>query len=573
MPRTRSTKTKPDSQGAAEGIRTGAAYGRKSDQNCAGLATQFQICRTAAASNRVVIPDEYCFGDDDTTGISTRRPAFDRLVALIETGEAPFAVLYVRNKKRFGRWDDAGLHDYYRIHFQKHGVELRFVDGANPDYSGGMTPETAVQSLQDRMEGIAGSQERTETRKRVITGIRDALDNGFYPGTMAPYGTERWLADKYTKRLIQRVPDGLRISTQDGAYRLIWTDGDQLEAIRLAFHWYEQEECSLEEIARRLHAQGFPPPARPTTRKATRRDLAPARWSGSAVAYILSNPIYAGDLVWGRFRTDETPVPLTKDILDGDGPVICRDFMSDPPISRERFQNVQAIREGKRKNSQDVDEIPYLLSGWILCVHCEGPWFGFTSARTGSGRRRYYRHGGQRGDGGVCPHRNRYIRASEMERFTLDAVLGTVASDLLLTRIEEEIRQTLERLGSLDHQREIERLETSRTREEKDLAELLKERTRATSGTELNAYNRAIADLTDSIETTLRRRQDLEAEMAHADRALQTHITSVARAKDLMAVFELAPLAQRKAILHELTSPTIYNPESRSAEVRIRLPV
>lgn len=66
---------------------------------------------------------------------------------MIESGVAPVTGVYVRNKKGFGRWDDSGVHDHYRIHFMKYNVLLRYTEGGNPDYSKGPAQDVVVQTF------------------------------------------------------------------------------------------------------------------------------------------------------------------------------------------------------------------------------------------------------------------------------------------------------------------------------------------------------------------------------------------------------------------------------------------
>jgi DNA invertase Pin-like site-specific DNA recombinase len=187
-------------------IRLAASYARNSGLNADRLVLQHERNRRQAALDGYYIPDELCFEDDSTPGVTTTRRGFDHLMSLVESSVAPFEMVYVRKKARLGRWADPGYHHYIRIHLEKHGVGLRISDGVNPDYDRGMTPEVAVQSMWDHMEGITCSTERTETRNRVQSGIRGYFKRGFWPAGTAPYGTERWLADKYTGALVGRVP-------------------------------------------------------------------------------------------------------------------------------------------------------------------------------------------------------------------------------------------------------------------------------------------------------------------------------------------------------------------------------
>lgn len=551
--------------------RLAASYARKSDPNEDGLATQHEINRRQAARDGYVLLDELCFGDDDTSGVSTSRRNFDRLKALIESGEAGFDALYVRNSKRFGRWSDPGMHDYLRIHFQKHGVRLLYAEGPNPDYAGGMTPDVAVASMWARMENISGSTERTETRSRIITGIRRAVVRGFYPGTTAPYGTERWLADKHTGHLIARVQDGLRVRKDGCAYRLVWNDeGGRLEAVKSMFRLLDQEEYTLEEVARKLQAAGYPPPGRARTKV--------SKWTATAVRYIVQNPLYVGDLVWGRGHPGVVPVPHDQAELNVEGPIIFRGFMSDPPVSHELFDAVQRILELRRRGRHDgIQPVPYILTGRILCTKCGARWFGFTSTRQENNRRRYYRHEqverhSKRDDTPLCPHRNRYIRALELEQLVIQQALTAVQGNALEEQIRSEIRCKLELLRSQDNTDRAERLVDHIARREEEIDRAIRERAQTTNITLLSRYDLVLKEMARGIEEMQLQLAELRNERDQAQRALDHCAEALAKTRDLLGVFEAAPLRQKRAILSEVIESIKIDAEANHVTVRILLP-
>ncbi|HEY0779095.1 MAG TPA: recombinase family protein, partial [Gemmatirosa sp.] len=77
--------------------RVGASYARKSDRDQEGLDSQHEGNASAAARDDYGVPSEYQFGDDDTSGVTTTRGGLDRLMALVESGRAPFDRVYIKN--------------------------------------------------------------------------------------------------------------------------------------------------------------------------------------------------------------------------------------------------------------------------------------------------------------------------------------------------------------------------------------------------------------------------------------------------------------------------------------------
>lgn len=561
---------------AQAGLRYAASYARKSDPNGDGIATQHEINRTFAARHGYVIPDHLCFGDDDTSGTTIRRKDWDRLQHAIECGESSIEAVIVRNKARLGRWTDPGMHDYVRIHLQQLGVALLFVEGHNPDYARGLTPEAMVASISDRMESISGSKEHAEIRRRVTTGVRRRVKQGYYPGATAPYGTERWLINRYTGTLNERVPDGLRLRAPDGAYKLRWrTETEWRDAVQLIFRLLVEEDCGLAEISRQLAAKGYPAPGRSTVRRANRLKSGPPTWTATAVSYILRNPIYAGDLHWGRSTQAATPVPHSEAAVDEEGPILFRDYMPDPPISREVFEQVQRIlRERRNQRRRVPDRQLYLLSGLVRCALCDARWHGHTST-VQRARRRYYRHAQGRGSDSSpasCPHQHRYVRAVDLEAAVVPRVLAMIETAPLEAAIKEEVSRRIEMYASKDHAAQIEHVERDIVAHRKLITGLLRESARLQDDTLLSECRIQLEHAGAELRGLQQRLQDLSAERDHTTTALAKHAASLAQMTTLLGTYRHATPRRRTAILREIIGHISFDPVGMSADVHVRLP-
>lgn len=559
-------------------VRYAASYARKSDPNDDGLRTQHKINRRAASALGYVIPDEFLFGDDDTTGVSTSRDDFDALQKLVESESSPFEAVFVRNTKRFGRWNDVGYHDYLRIHFQKNGVKLLFSEGANPDYSKGMTNEVMVASVSQRFEQVQGALERTDIRKRTMTGARHRVIEGFYPGSLPPYATERWLAHEKTHELLQPVPQDVSVRKPGYFFQLCWSSNEsEIEAVRKIFQWMADERCTYAEIARRLNDQGYPPPNKPTTRKKACSERGSPRWRSTAVRYILQNPIYVGDFLWARSRPGDV-TPHDQAVEEEEYPIIHRGFMPEALVSRELYDRVQEIIDGNGKKGAQRRERSnrYLLSGILECAQCGAQWYGHGRPDKDLF---YYRHAQPR-PGRVsqpvqqqeCPHRNRYVRQSAVEGPVIEGALDHFRTPEIEEEIAAELQRLMETSASAAADRQVKSLETNLRNLKGQLDRLIQNVAKETNGAVLASYDRAKAATAEQIEHLEEQLTAVRQRQGRARRASRDLESAMGLAHGLLGVFENAPAAQKKLILSQLIESIPFDPETGSLEVRLRLP-
>lgn len=550
-------------------IRLACSYARKSDKNCDGIETQHEINRRAAARDGYHIPDYLLFDDDDTTGASISREGFDRMVAMIESGMAPFTRVYVRNKKRFGRWDDSGMHDYYRIHFEKHKVHLRYTEGANPDYSKGPTQDVVVQSFYDRIETIDASRERAETRKRVMTGVRRRIVKGFWPAPSVPYGTQRWLADLATGELLQVVneTDGVR---QPGCgYKLRWRKDDTIHAIRLIFEWVQDELLGPAEIVNRLNEIGLPPAVRPGHRSPHGRRAvvrAPCEWTAAGVEYILRNRIYCGQLLWPKDARLEDAVPHSEADLNDETPILHTSFMPDAPITVEQFEAVQEIIANRRRRSTPQrPAIRPLLSGIVRCGECGRPWHGH--------RGRYYRHEvpGHSPESAECPHRNRYVRIEQLDSAVLDRVLPLLESEEFVRDLENLLDHYVESLRRQDGEEEIKELQSQRESLRQQIQRVIRNSAMTDDAELLQQHREVLESLKAELSSIDERVSTHAARIRSANEARRNRNTLVDASRRMLTVFRSVTTAEKRAIISGLIDTIRFHPETVEAEVLLKL--
>lgn len=553
-------------------IRLAASYARKSNKSSDGIATQHDINRKTAARDGYLIPDHFCYFDDDTTGVSTARQGFDRLLALINSGSAPFEALYVRDKKRLGRWDDSGMHDYIRIHCANQGVTLRYSEGANPDYSRGMSPEVAVQSIYDRIETIDASTERTETRWKTITGARRRIVTGFWPGTVAPYATQRWLADLRTGQLLRIVNEGDGIRQRECGYKLAWLMDGSYRAVQLILEWVETERLAPVEIVRRLDELKLPPAVRPgrrsphSSRVEGKADL---RWTTAGVERILGNLLYCGQLLWPRRARIEDAVSHLEADLNAETPILHTAYLPDPPVSVERFEAVQEIiRSGRRRGTPATPAMRPLLSGMLRCSQCDAPWHGHLGI--------YYRHsnhdhhtGGI--DGEHCLHRNRYVRIEAIDSAVLDRVLPALDSEKFVRDLEDQLDAYATTLNGGEVDDEIKNLHHALEDTQKEIRGVIRDRAKTDDPRLLKLHEDVLAQLSEQVTVLEERIGAYEVRKTSLAEAWQYRDRLVASARSMLAVYRQLPMQQRKSILSGLIEAIRLDPELMHATVELKL--
>ncbi len=428
-----------------------ASYARKSTNDPLGIEAQHFINAKCAEGDGYVIPNspDFRLSDDDVSGRTTQRDGFSRLLALVESGAAPFDLLYIKDATRWGRWLDVRNLDYYAVHFEKHGVRLRFTTEGPPiDYEHGDRREINARHLNRAMKSIASSDELDQLQRRVRGGMRSRVLMGLYPGAQAPYGTDRWLVSKTTGAEVQLVPPGSMIRMQDGAYRLK-PSVDGSAAIVQEIFSLSDAGTSHRGIAKILNERGVPCPA-------ARRGTEDSCWSGNGVKKILGNTTYAGYIIWGASYRDGSAIPIEDaDLEETLVPVVADGVLVPPIISRDMFDRVQAklagSREtwaGRRRQSPDL-----LLSGLLVCAKCKQPLNGANSS--GASHQRYYRHERRTELLKNCTVTRAYYPADELEAAVDEAVRRWLDNGQLAGLVEAELERLLAAEERVDHSHEL----------------------------------------------------------------------------------------------------------------------
>ncbi|MEX0653360.1 MAG: recombinase family protein [Phycisphaeraceae bacterium] len=269
-----------DNDASASPVRA-VAYYRYAAENTTkdGLETQQDHVRMFAHRHDLHIIHE--FTDRGKSGRSAEgRPAFTEMMHWVRTRQ-DFVLILVYDGSRWGRSQDADLAAHYESLCTEHGKRVIYTTvGFTRD------EDKLIHRLRKSIRHYQIDEYRRALREKVRLGTAQAAQQGYHTGGSAPYGFHRMLLDANHKpeRILQ---PGERKSVQNRRVVLVPGEKQQVEAVQQIFALFAEEGLSAGQIASRLSAQGIPSPRG-------------GSWSHSSVRRILTNPHYAGRIVYNR---------------------------------------------------------------------------------------------------------------------------------------------------------------------------------------------------------------------------------------------------------------------------------
>jgi len=347
------------------------------------------------------------YRDDAIPGTFTyNRQGFQEMIETATNGKKDFDKILVWNIKRFSRGDgdEAG---HYRYILREKGVEVIYI-----------TENLRGDDSDDLVTGTKqwlARQESKDISLDVIRGMMGRISKGLSsPGH--PYGYYRQIVDKDGKVIqICKRGEKSRASNED-CTRLIPGDPKEIKVVRRVFDMYVNRGMGYRLIARELNKEGIPSPfcvhkPRKYTNSHTNetRIIDKPKWNLCAVEYILSNPVYIGDLVYNRTtkakfhritRTNagyeaeyrgKITKTKTERYKDKDRWFIVKDVIK-PIVSRELFYKAQKTKQQRRSNksfSGRATTSNYLWTSLIRCKHC-GKSMNGNYVKTKYGKNPYY---------------------------------------------------------------------------------------------------------------------------------------------------------------------------------------
>ncbi len=217
--------------------------------------------------------------------------------------------------------------------------------------------------------------------------INDHYDSECYQGRVMDFDVnfKNLLYDLYSKDLSQKVKTSLRARKESGQYvsgsapfgyekssderHTLVVCEEEAQVVQLIFSFALQGMTSS-QIAKRLNAQNVPAPIEFKIKKGkTSRKPKGDKfyWSSSTICSILRNPVYVGDIEYGKTKREQVG---GKNILKAkeDWKIIKNHHI--PVIAREDFEKIQKNRD-KGSGKQKTKKSRHPLAGKVVCGRCK----------------------------------------------------------------------------------------------------------------------------------------------------------------------------------------------------------
>jgi DNA invertase Pin-like site-specific DNA recombinase len=496
--------------GPTEALRA-VAYARYSsdEQNARSLDDQIAQSRLYAERNGHPMVDT--FSDAASSGTHVERPALQRLLAAASAKRRTFDLVIVDDLSRLSRH----MGNFWMIVDELASLGIVCVE--------------------------------------VMSGIRSD-----HPSARALYGMKAMIADQFVATLRYQTRRGLYARARDGfaaggrkyGYRLVdephpsdpkrprklWTVHEpEAQIVRAMFAW-RADGCGYRMIARKLGAAGTPP----SENGANRRKYGRPAWTYDLVESILCNPIYVGELQYGRTRTERDPRTGRRRRRDGDERVV-RAAPELAIVDRALWDRVRARDRAPRDpRDERLGAIARPLTGLVRCGLCGGTMAASTITLKSGAKKTYYK----------CLGRAKTPACDNGSTFVESSVLAALAGALREVLSTPERRAAFER--GFKRGAKLPENTAERARLEKQLAKISKRIENAT---------RELLD--DPSDLAIRKARD-------ADRREELRLTcELAEAGKVVALDAMAPptdtIARAARRLADLMADAKSVPEVRDA--------
>lgn len=379
------------------------------------IANQRDLLQSYAAS----LPETEVFDiytDDGFTGTNFARPAFERMLADIETGQVNCVI--VKDLSRFGRdYIDAGR--YLERWLPSHGV--RFI--AVNDH---IDSERGAYDMMMPLKNLFNAQYAKDISLKVKSAFAQKQRSGKFIGAFACYG---YLKDP-----------------EDHNHLII--DPVAAQVVKRVFSLFDSGEGKV-RIAKELNREKVPCPSEykrlmgERYRNANRIENM-VYWTYSTVHKMLQNPMYTGNMVQGRTQRT-TMHGQAKEREPEDWIVV--EGTHEPIIPKEQWDRVQILLS-RSAREPDFEKNVSPFAGFLKCGDC-----GRSMAKTTWSRRVFYTCGGYKRYGPTACT-SHYITMETVEKIVLSDLNRIIASirDLkeLAERGEKQIRPEGRTQGETD---------------------------------------------------------------------------------------------------------------------------
>ena len=493
------------------------------------LETQRQIMEAYIA----LCPDIEIVGvytDNGITGQHFERREFQRMLADAEAGKIDCIV--VKDLSRLGRNAiDSGY--YIEKYFPLH--HIRFI-AVNDQYDS-EDAENSGNHIIVPLKNIINEAYAADISRKVRSQAHQAMQDGEFIGARPPFGYKK---------------------DPDNCHKLLVNE-DTAPVVRQIFAW-AADGVALNVIVKNLNEAGIVTPGYYLASVGiitNKKLMGSGKWQTWTVAKILADEVYTGDMVQGKsvsVRHRQTPTkPEDWIVVRG---------THEPLISRELFDQVQAIRQRVAAKYTQTPKVPYtenILRGRVFCGCC------------GKNLHRQKSHNGyiyhcisnQRIGKGACENNIGYLQETEL----FDTILSYVQSEALIIMGKSlQLKQQDKRITAQKEQteREIAALQREAEKARSYLAGLYEHfitgvLTQAEYHGMKAEYHQKVMDCVERI-SALQEGQDKLEKQAARYLSLADRLKAVKKSADLTAAF----------VSQVIESVTVNSPDDISVSFSFR---
>ncbi len=355
-------------------------------------------------------PDHELVAEFVDEGISAfapahKRPGFCDMIARCKARDID--VILVHKLDRFSRNLEESV--VFKSMLRRNNAQVRSI---TENYNS----ETPQGFLMEGIVEVFNQYFSMNLANEVRKGLRENAERGYWNGSSAPYG--------YAIEHIEEPGTRKR-------RKLVLGPPEQVAVVRTIYELSIQHGHGAPAISKFLNEQGIP-------------SAKGGGWSIGSVYNVLSNPVYAGDLVWNRrrkLRNGSQKWNEDKDL------VIVRDAFP-AIVARELFERQQVIFRQRDfpEQRQVTRPVKYLLSRLIHCQHCGSRFCGERRDMRRTDKVIHYgtyRCSGHRNRGpAVCPGVT--LRKDWIEGVVLDEIRKQVCTSEAQKRLQAIVAARIE---------------------------------------------------------------------------------------------------------------------------------
>ena len=410
----------------------------------------------------------------------------------------------------------------------------------------GIDTSTVTGKMIANIMGAVAEVELENIHEQTLAGRQQKARNGLWNGAQAPFGYS--LKDK--KLMIYPK---------------------EAETVKEIFRLYTEEGQSISYIAKKLNDENI--------QREQRGNVKISGFTDRTVRIILSNPVYAGMISYGRRHTvkvegknNETKVVKQDD----ESKIILVDGVHEPIVSKETFAKAEERLKknvAHRKTRSDSTTV-YPLTGLIRCPDCGKNIFGYTAPprKKKNGKEGYYPRyisyrciSGRDRNGISCSLANKYYSGTKLETEVKEVISSMVTIpefvELISQKIDIQTDVNSLRKKQTAIRNEITKYNGNLLQTEKRLTELdIADRHYQNK---VDSLNRILDDLYEKIEDAQTRLDEVNQEITMVEKSAMTKKSIFEMLEGFSKYYDVMSPEDKKALLQAMVSFIELYPEKR----------